>query len=161
MVISVDLDPSVLLLAFVPHIFCDETVQFLHGKHGKLSINLQMTMFFSNFAWWGGKKALLDAFLWHPLTGFANQKTVDLLLHYNHILFSIKLSRIPFSSLLFESCCDPSPLFSAFNQFMWLPLKSLFILNTLWLQRLSRNFLSVPSVQGDSTACVHDWVSWI
>lgn len=29
-VISVDLDPSVLLLAFVPHILCDETVQFLH-----------------------------------------------------------------------------------------------------------------------------------
>lgn len=58
--------------------------------------------------------------------------------------------RILFNSLLYESSRDPSTLFSTMNQFMWFSLKILFILNTGWLQRILRNFLSKQSVQGDT-----------
>ena len=62
-VIGLDLDPSVLLLAFVLHILCDETVQFLHVEvrtaNWLSASKLQCFLVICE----GGKKAILDAFL--------------------------------------------------------------------------------------------------
>lgn len=58
-------------------------------------------------------------------------------LQYKHILLFITVSRIRFSTKLFRSSCDLSPLITAIIQFLWFSLKSFFILSTLRLHKLS------------------------